>query len=429
MHIDMEPMRGPEHDDEGRMAKADLYKLANYSLKLFKQLDNSQQLEGWVQAKITKAADYIASVYHYMEYEMKFSEYGQAIEDSDVYTESQKRQLKNKLFEAKEKIKDLKKAQAEKLKKKEKKDIEEASGFRATDKKKGKVEKSEKKQYFVKLEKEGKTKGMTMVADEGETEGDIRDRAKRDNQGWTVASVRVKDSGSGEEVSETFMPNKKKEKDDPVTGTVKKAGKLVAKGVNKAVDAAKDALSDKKVPEARMKDKKSQEGNKFTGNLMKARAAGKKSADLDGDGDMEKVKEDLKLSGAARAARSAVAQDLAGATAPGAAKENMMGALGKAAGAAGAAVAGAPQKTGIPATAKTTVPGLRATQQDLKQANASAALGEKTKNKKSSENIGAGLKHIAKGAAGAVAGHVVGKAINPALAPAGAAIGSKLATR
>jgi hypothetical protein len=429
MHIDMEPMRGPEHDDEGRMAKADLYKLANYSLKLFKQLDNSQQLEGWVQAKITKAADYIASVYHYMEYEMKFSEYGQAIEDSDVYTESQKRQLKNKLFEAKEKIKDLKKAQAEKLKKKEKKDIEEASGFRATDKKKGKVEKSEKKQYFVKLEKEGKTKGMTMVADEGETEGDIRDRAKRDNQGWTVASVRVKDSGSGEEVSETFMPNKKKEKDDPVTGTVKKAGKLVAKGVNKTVDAAKDALSDKKVPEARMKDKKSQEGNKFTGNLMKARAAGKKSADLDGDGDMEKVKEDLKLSGAARAARSAVAQDLAGATAPGAAKENMMGALGKAAGAAGAAVAGAPQKTGIPATAKTTVPGLRATQQDLKQANASAALGEKTKNKKSSENIGAGLKHIAKGAAGAVAGHAVGKAINPALAPAGAAIGSKLATR
>jgi len=425
----MEPMRGPEHDDEGRMAKADLYKLANYSLKLFKQLDNSQQLEGWVQAKITKAADYIASVYHYMEYEMKFSEYGQAIEDSDVYTESQKRQLKNKLFEAKEKIKDLKKAQAEKLKKKEKKDIEEASGFRATDKKKGKVEKSEKKQYFVKLEKEGKTKGMTMVADEGETEGDIRDRAKRDNQGWTVASVRVKDSGSGEEVSETFMPNKKKEKDDPVTGTVKKAGKLVAKGVNKTVDAAKDALSDKKVPEARMKDKKSQEGNKFTGNLMKARAAGKKSADLDGDGDMEKVKEDLKLSGAARAARSAVAQDLAGATAPGAAKENMMGALGKAAGAAGAAVAGAPQKTGIPATAKTTVPGLRATQQDLKQANASAALGEKTKNKKSSENIGAGLKHIAKGAAGAVAGHAVGKAINPALAPAGAAIGSKLATR
>jgi len=335
----MEPMRGPEHDDEGRMAKADLYKLANYSLKLFKQLDNSQQLEGWVQAKITKAADYIASVYHYMEYEMKFSEYGQAIEDSDVYTESQKRELKNKLFEAKEKIKDLKKAQAEKLKKKEKKDIEEASGFRATDKKKGKVEKSEKKQYFVKLEKEGKTKGMTMVADEGETEGDIRDRAKRDNQGWSVASVRVKDSGSGEEVSE---------------------GK-------------------------RMKDKKSAEGNRFTHNLKKARDAGKKQADLDGDGDMEKVQKENQDAAAARTARNKVANDLASQDAPKEGrktKENMMSALGKAAGAAGAAVAGAPQKSGIPATAKTTVPGMRATQQDLKNVNAGAALGEKRKGKK-----------------------------------------------
>lgn len=37
--------------------------------------------------------------------------------------------------------------------------------------------------------------------------------------------------------------------------------------------------------------KKKTEGNKFTGNLMKARAQGKKEADLDGDGDMERVHE------------------------------------------------------------------------------------------------------------------------------------------
>jgi hypothetical protein len=36
-----------------------------------------------------------------------------------------------------------------------------------------------------------------------------------------------------------------------------------------------------------------EEGNKFTGNLAKARAAGKKEADLDGDGDMEKVQENI----------------------------------------------------------------------------------------------------------------------------------------
>jgi hypothetical protein len=34
-----------------------------------------------------------------------------------------------------------------------------------------------------------------------------------------------------------------------------------------------------------------EEGNRFTGNLMKARAAGLKKADLDGDGDMEAVRE------------------------------------------------------------------------------------------------------------------------------------------
>jgi hypothetical protein len=40
-------------------------------------------------------------------------------------------------------------------------------------------------------------------------------------------------------------------------------------------------------------EEKTEEGNKFTGNLAKARADGKKEADLDGDGDMEKVKESI----------------------------------------------------------------------------------------------------------------------------------------
>ena len=89
MDINMQsPMPEPDHDDEGKMAKADLYKSAKYSLKLFKMMEDDAQLEGWVQAKITKAADYLASVYHYLEYEMKFTEYGRAIEDSEMYTES-----------------------------------------------------------------------------------------------------------------------------------------------------------------------------------------------------------------------------------------------------------------------------------------------------------------------------------------------------
>jgi hypothetical protein len=195
MHIDQQPQFDDRPDNEGAMARADLYKLANYSLKLFKMMDANTQLEGWVQAKITKAADYVASVYHYLEYEMKFSEYGQAIDDSDVYTESQKRVLKSKLNEAKEKIKDLKKVQADKAKKKEKK--EELSEARATDKKKGAVTKSEKSQYFAKTtSKDGKvTKGSTHEAGEGETEGDVRDRVERDakSKGETVDSFRKKE--------------------------------------------------------------------------------------------------------------------------------------------------------------------------------------------------------------------------------------------
>ena len=43
----------------------------------------------------------------------------------------------------------------------------------------------------------------------------------------------------------------------------------------------------------KVKEDDVEEGNKFTGNLAKARAAGKKEADLDGDGDMEKVHESI----------------------------------------------------------------------------------------------------------------------------------------
>ena len=114
-----------ESDREGAMAKADLHKLASYSLKLFKKIDDDAQLEGWVQAKITKAADYIASVFHYLEYEMEFSDYGAKLDNNDMYTEDQKLAIKNKLMEAKSKIAELKKTQAEKMKAKDSKKVEE----------------------------------------------------------------------------------------------------------------------------------------------------------------------------------------------------------------------------------------------------------------------------------------------------------------
>ncbi len=59
-------------DPEGRMAKSELYRAAKMSMKLFQMIQDGQQLEAWVQAKITKSADYLDSIYHYMEYQAKF---------------------------------------------------------------------------------------------------------------------------------------------------------------------------------------------------------------------------------------------------------------------------------------------------------------------------------------------------------------------
>lgn len=62
-----------ELDHEVQMARADLYKIAKYAIKLhemLKSVSEIQGLEGWQQAKITKAADYLSSVYHNMDYEM-----------------------------------------------------------------------------------------------------------------------------------------------------------------------------------------------------------------------------------------------------------------------------------------------------------------------------------------------------------------------
>ena len=116
----------PEDDHEAAMARADLYKLAQYSAKLFKMIQEGQQLEGWVQAKITKSADYIASVYHFMAYEMKVSEYGEALENAEVYESELRSHLQNRLVEAKEKVKALKKVDAMKHKRhKTDKELEE----------------------------------------------------------------------------------------------------------------------------------------------------------------------------------------------------------------------------------------------------------------------------------------------------------------
>lgn len=75
-----------EPDHEVNMARSDLYQLARYSAKLHDMLQNVseyQGLDGWQQAKITKAADYISAVYHSLDYDTKFDESKNMVSESN----------------------------------------------------------------------------------------------------------------------------------------------------------------------------------------------------------------------------------------------------------------------------------------------------------------------------------------------------------
>mgnify|MGYP003645812407 CR=1 FL=1 len=63
-----------DNDSESRMAKSDLFKMSEYSKKIHDMLKDDMNLPEWVESKITKASDYLGSVKHYIEYEMKRGE-------------------------------------------------------------------------------------------------------------------------------------------------------------------------------------------------------------------------------------------------------------------------------------------------------------------------------------------------------------------
>ena len=227
----------PEDDHEGQMARSELYRAAKYSMKLFQMIQDGQDLEGWVQAKITKSADYLDSVYHYMEYQVKFGDGSHASNIDDITGDAEQELPSDEpvsdMDDEERKIDEMT-TYEQKLASLLEGAVKEASGVRASDKKKGKVDKSERKQYFVKLEKDNKTKGMTIVADEGEREGEVRDRVKRDNIGWTVASIRVKDEidEAAEKISKAEKAAKtKKDKDAMVREAIEL---VVEKAVSKA---------------------------------------------------------------------------------------------------------------------------------------------------------------------------------------------------
>jgi len=103
-----------EVDREGGMAKQDLTKIASYAEKLDSRLQDTDQLEAWVQKKIAVAAENLASVYHYLAYEMTVNEYAEYLRKNGLLSEGVNSPAVRKLMEAKAKIKALKQAQIEK---------------------------------------------------------------------------------------------------------------------------------------------------------------------------------------------------------------------------------------------------------------------------------------------------------------------------
>tara|TARA_R100000008_G_scaffold15717_1_gene7690 strand:- start:710 stop:1129 length:420 start_codon:yes stop_codon:yes gene_type:complete len=65
---------GEYDQSEIDMAGRELLKAQEYAAKLSEIVPTLPGLDGWVASKITKAADYLSSVFHYLDYEINETE-------------------------------------------------------------------------------------------------------------------------------------------------------------------------------------------------------------------------------------------------------------------------------------------------------------------------------------------------------------------
>ena len=70
-----------EDAGEGHMSKSTLYHTAKYAIALMQMIKKGDDLEGWVQSKLNKAADYLQGVYNYEEYQ-KLNPYREELDAS-----------------------------------------------------------------------------------------------------------------------------------------------------------------------------------------------------------------------------------------------------------------------------------------------------------------------------------------------------------
>lgn len=66
--------------DEVEMSRSELYNTIHHAVSLYSKLKTINNLEAWARAKITKAADYLNSVKHYLDHEEVQSEQNEEID-------------------------------------------------------------------------------------------------------------------------------------------------------------------------------------------------------------------------------------------------------------------------------------------------------------------------------------------------------------
>ena len=125
-------------------------------------------------------------------------------------------------------------------------------------------------------------KKMTGLSTDSEETSDYEDEEGEDTSLQPASDEEGEESHDEESGEESDDGEEETTEGNAFSGAVAKAK---ADGIQKG---EKISVGGKQYP---VKEDDVEEGNKFTGNLAKARAAGKEEADLDGDGDMEKVHE------------------------------------------------------------------------------------------------------------------------------------------
>lgn len=74
----------PSYDNDGRMAKQNLWKMAEYARELYELIDDEEDLEPWVEEKIAIASFMMDSVGHYMQYEKNMGQADASMASDDM---------------------------------------------------------------------------------------------------------------------------------------------------------------------------------------------------------------------------------------------------------------------------------------------------------------------------------------------------------